>query len=129
MKILLPDYDWTAYILFDDFQNAMMLLRSMGASHAKVEEIREFLEGENTGISATNEQMRMSVAIIGRSTDASQIVNTLVHEITHVATHICQALEVATAENIAYLAGDIAEEVYSEFGCPCDMVKKDSRRS
>ena len=76
---------------------------------------------DNTGFTFTNQDMREAVVVIGPTTSGEEFINTLSHEIHHVAVAIADSLGVALdSESPAYIMGDsmrdIAEVVCS-LGC------------
>ena len=76
----------------------------------------------NTGFTFTNEELKSAVVVIGPTTSGSEFVNTLVHEMYHVATAIANCLGVdLEGEEPAYIIGDSARDVTKmicELGCP-----------
>lgn len=69
----------------------------------------------NEGFTYTNPSRRVSVMMIGRVTDMTQFVNTLTHEVDHLADHICEYYGIPLgSEDNAYLHGDLMAQICSE---------------
>lgn len=67
----------------------------------------------NTGFTFTNTEYMMSVVCIGKATDSSQFVSTVVHEAKHVQSHICSYYGIKEgSEEAAYLIGYIVKRMY-----------------
>lgn len=58
----------------------------------------------------------MSIICIGRSTNVSQMVNTIIHEAKHVQSHICSYYKIPEdGETAAYLIGYLVQRMYKMF--------------
>lgn len=69
----------------------------------------------NRGITYSNYATKESVMVISVTNSAGESVNTWVHEIIHLATqHIAVALGITDNEELAYLGGEIARDIYYE---------------
>ena len=67
----------------------------------------------NTGLTFSNTDARFSFVCISQATSISQMVSTIVHELKHVQSHICEYYDVdESGEQAAYLIGYIARRVY-----------------
>lgn len=67
----------------------------------------------NTGLTFSNIDERVSFVCVSRTTNYSQLVNTVVHEMKHVQTHICSHYDVdESGEQAAYLIGYLTQKVY-----------------
>ena len=75
----------------------------------------------NEGFTYSNGEMRKAVVVIGPSSSGKEFVDTLTHEIHHVAVAIAKSVGVnLEGERPAYIAGDSARElagVICELGC------------
>lgn len=75
----------------------------------------------NRGFTFSNEALKRSVCVVGPSTSGKQFLNTLVHEVRHVADAIAKHLGYELdAEGPAYISGDATmalAEVICELGC------------
>lgn len=67
----------------------------------------------NTGLTFSNIDHRTSFVCVSDTTELPQMVNTIVHEIKHLQTHICGYYDVSEhGEQAAYLTGYIAQKIY-----------------
>ena len=77
----------------------------------------------NTGFTFSNPIERLAIVAIGPTTDNSEFLNTLVHEVHHLAVAIAESIGVdLSGEAPAYLSGDLAYELASvicDLGCSC----------
>lgn len=75
----------------------------------------------NCGFTYTNQSKRRAVVLIGPTTSGEEFINTLVHEVRHIADAIAKSLGVPLdSERPAYISGDTAKalaEVICELGC------------
>lgn len=68
--------------------------------------------GYNTGFTYVNPLMKEAVIVIGPTTDGSEFINTVVHELYHLAVSIAAYLgEDVYGEVPAYMAGDSIEKL------------------
>lgn len=76
----------------------------------------------NTGFTYTNPEIHRAVVAIGPTTSNAEFIDTLVHEVHHLAVAIASDLGIdLESETPAYVAGDAARslaEVLCELGCP-----------
>lgn len=77
--------------------------------------------GYNTGFTYANPGIHRAVVVVGPTTSGAEYIDTLVHEIHHLAVAIASELGIdLESETPAYLAGDSARalaEVVCELGC------------
>ena len=78
--------------------------------------------GYNQGFTYSNSRIKRMVVVIGPTTSGEEFIDTLVHEVHHMAVAIAQSLDIPLdSEPPAYLSGDAAREladVICELGCP-----------
>lgn len=76
----------------------------------------------DTGFTYTNPEIHRAVVAIGPTTSSAEFIDTLVHEVHHLAVAIASDLGIdLESETPAYVAGDAARslaEVLCELGCP-----------
>ncbi len=66
----------------------------------------------NTGFTFSNGDIRKSVIVIGNTSSGSEFLNSFVHELRHLTDDIAVADGMQlSGEPVAYLAGDIANEL------------------
>lgn len=117
--IYIPEYQWKVYVYYDttpyDTDELIHKLYSLGCSEYSILRTRkQLLGGEyNNGFTYTNRVLKRSVVSLGRSSDFPQFLNSFVHELHHLSTHIAQANGIRLdGEEICYLSGSIAQEMY-----------------
>ena len=75
----------------------------------------------NTGFTYSNPEIRRAVVVVGPTTSGAEYIDTLVHEVHHLAVAIASELGIdLESETPAYLAGDSARalaEAVCELGC------------
>ena len=94
-----------------------------GASPDKMRQAMDLMSKEemNTGFIFTNELEYLALVVIGPTSNGEEFINTLVHEIHHLAVAIASNLGIdLEGEGPAYLAGDSAHdmaEAICRLGC------------
>lgn len=69
----------------------------------------------NQGLTETNSKLKESVIVFTKTSNASQFINSFVHEIGHLVNHIARAYNLnLNGEEIQYIAGDIAQEMFKK---------------
>lgn len=123
---------WNVDFLFApdgyDTEEALTYLYYADASDYIMKKAYHILEAneDNTGFAFTNEDMREAVVVIGPTTSGGEFVDTLSHEIYHVAVSIAESIGVdLSGEEPAYIAGDTIRELI-EVVCKlgCDKCRK-----
>ena len=67
----------------------------------------------NTGLTFSDTDSRVSFVCVSSTTSYSQMVDTIMHEIKHLQSHICEYYDVEEdSEDAAYLVGYLANNVY-----------------
>lgn len=117
--IHIPEYEWTAYVYYDttqyDTDEILNKLYSLGCSEKGILRTRKQLlgGGYNNGFTYSNRVLKQSVVSLGRASEFAQFLNSFVHELQHLSTHIAQANGInLDGEEICYLSGWIAQEMY-----------------
>ena len=117
--IHIPEYEWTAYVYYDttpyDTEELLDKLISLGCSENGVLRTRKQLlvGGYNNGFTYSNRALKRSVVSLGRASEFAQFLNSFVHELHHLSTHIAQTYDIPLdGEEICYLSGGIAQEMY-----------------
>lgn len=118
---------WVAEFYFaEDGYDVDVLLDRMydfGASASTMRQAMELMESGalNTGFTFSNPYDRVAIVAIGPTTDGEEFINTLTHEIHHLAVAIAASLGIdLESETPAYVAGDSAmalAETICELGC------------
>ena len=67
----------------------------------------------NQGLTQTNNRLKTSVVVFTKTSNASQFVNSFVHEIGHLSNHIAVTYNLnLNGEEVQYIAGDIAQQMF-----------------
>ena len=117
--IHIPEYEWTAYVYYDttpyDTEELLGKLRSLGCSENGILKTYKQLSSGilNNGFTYSNRPLKRSVMSLGRASSFAQFLNSFVHELHHLVTHIGVTVGLdLEGEDICYLTGDIAQKMY-----------------
>ena len=100
----------------DDFVEVADSLRQLGCTKQCVRKSLNVLKKENTGLTFSNPDYKMSIMCIGYASDISQFVNTAIHEAKHVQSHVCSYYQIdEDSETAAYLIGYLVQKMYKMF--------------
>ena len=118
---------WRADFLFagDDYDDELVLTRlyDIDAPIYIMQEVNRLMDScdANCGFTYTNLEMYEALVVIGPTTSGEEFVDTLVHEVHHLAVAIADSLDIdLESETPAYIAGDSARElagVVCSLGC------------
>ena len=118
-KIYIPKYDWEVHVFYDTtIYNADEILNELhkfGCSKKGISKtLGQFLTSSyNNGFTYSNKSIRVSLVSLGRASSFSQFLNSFVHEVHHLSTHIADAENISlVGEEICYLSGKIAQMMY-----------------
>ena len=80
----------------------------------------------NQGITETNSKLKESVIVFTKTTNASQFINSFVHEIGHLSNHIARTYNLdLNREEVQYIAGDIAQQMFKRcHTLTCDYCRE-----
>ena len=115
----ISQHDWLvkAYIN-SDVSDADLILGELWSVGADMDTMRlafRNLRGgaKNTGLTYTSPWHRTTIMVVSESTSAEEFFNSLVHEISHAKTHICEYLGIdLTSEEASYFSGGIARDLF-----------------
>ena len=120
-KIHIPEADWNVcmYFALDTYyvEDIMQSLCDIGCDSQRARQAYENMmaDKKNTGFTYSNYRNRESVMVVSKTTSASEMFNTTIHELVHLASHIAHACDYEpTGEAIAYIIGDLAKEIYPD---------------
>ena len=120
-KIHIPEADWNVcmYFALDTYyvEDIMQSLCDIGCDSQRARQAYENMmaDKKNTGFTYSNYRNRESVMVVSKTTSASEMFNTTIHELVHLASHIAHACDYEpTGETIAYIIGDLAKEIYPD---------------
>lgn len=106
-----------------DIEGILSCLYDAGAPKWIMDEAESLMsEGNyNTGFTYSSQEKRRAVVVVGPTTSGEEFVNTISHEIHHLAVAVASGLGIdLESETPAYLAGDsmmALAEVVCELGC------------
>lgn len=109
-----------------DTEELLDRLYDFGATASQMRGAMRLMDSSemNTGFTFSNPNERLAIVAIGPTTSNSEFLNTLVHEVHHLAVAIAESLGVDLRdEGPAYLSGDLAYELASvicDLGCSCE---------
>lgn len=118
----IDNYAWNVQICYDvgekNLDKVIKLLRhfyfSDKINKACIDSI--VANKENTGITCTNMLSKKTLIVINRCSSKEELINTICHEIRHLESHIATYYNLdEKGEEVCYLIGDIAEEMYYVF--------------
>lgn len=115
--IELGNRGWHVIIYYNvsiyDYPEIAEVLRGYGCPKQDIINTGKILKRRNTGFTYTNFDSKTSIVCIGRATESSQFLNTLIHEAKHVQSHICYYYDVdEDSEEAAYLIGYMVSRMY-----------------
>lgn len=120
-EIYIPEAEWLVHMYFalDTFyiDDIMENLYHIGCDGERARRAYENMiaDKKNTGFTYSNYRNRESVMVVSKTTSASEMFNTTIHELVHLASHIAHACDYEpTGETIAYIIGDLAKEIYPD---------------
>lgn len=120
--------DWVVDFLFAkldyDDEGVLACLYEMGADYEVMRQVNNIMDSDklNCGFTFANPDLKRALVVVGPSSSGKEFINTLTHEIHHLAVAIADSLGYdLEGESPAYLAGDSAlalAETICELGCP-----------
>lgn len=115
---------WGVLLCFDyyllDYDDMWAIMRAFGMSNRKANEALKVLGSLNSGMTISNDSIRMSAVFISDTTSEGEWWNTLNHELLHVVTAIIDYYgEPYYGEPAAYLQGYLMKKIVEKVGSPC----------
>jgi hypothetical protein len=107
---------WAVILAYDvavtDLDELASWLDALGCGRKDIEKACKIALGVNNGFTYTNSDLRMSLVVISDASDKSQWWDTLVHEIDHVQSAICDYYDVPLGgEAAAWTQGYIMRKI------------------
>jgi len=126
-EIYLDEEDWrvTVFYAVTHFEvgEIMRTLEAAGCRGKDLERSYENITSGNLNTGLCFSGDGESVMVISVTSSKPQFFNSLVHELHHLSTHIAKGVGYKlTGEEVCYLAGEIAQEMYAVAGkylCEC----------
>ena len=111
----LPKYNWRLTLFYNirpkDLSTVLTDLWELGCANSSIKTVAITLLDHNTGFTYT--VGNYSIMGIGISDSKAESINTLVHEIKHLQSDICNYYSISHSDELAaIIAGDIAMEIY-----------------
>lgn len=109
---------WKVFIYYVPDEDGLIeiseMLSQLDCPYKDIEQIIDNLKCcRNTGSTYTNTEEKCSIVCINKTTNEGQFINTVVHELTHVAVHICNYYNTPLdGEQFAYLIGYLVYNVH-----------------
>lgn len=118
------DSKWGVLVFYkydsSDFKDIWAICRSLGMSDKSVRKALNILSSYNTGMTVSDENLKMSAIFISNATSLSEWWSTAIHEIKHVADAIISYYDVDwNGEDAAYLTGYLTKQLVEKTGEPC----------
>lgn len=118
------DNDWGVLINYDfdmlDYDDIAAVLYSFGMNERNIRKSMRILSAPNTGMTISNDGLRMTSIYIGQATSTSEFWSTLNHELYHATTAIIDYYgEPYDKEPAAYLHGELMRLAVEAIGEPC----------
>lgn len=118
-EFIICQHSWLvkAYFDSDDSDADLILgeLMSVGADMDTMRSAYRNLRGGmmNTGLTYTSRPHRTTILVVSRTTSADEFFNSLVHEMCHARTHICEVEGIdLESEQAAYFMGGLARDIF-----------------
>ncbi|MCM1216483.1 MAG: hypothetical protein NC548_18410 [Lachnospiraceae bacterium] len=125
-------YDWdvTCYYAVTHYEvdEILISMRKAGAKRTSLDRAYENLSAGNMNTGLCYSGDHRSVLVISVTSSSKQFFNSIFHEVHHLATHIATVTGYdLKGEEVCYLAGEIAENMYPIVGhylCDCCRQKR-----
>lgn len=118
-KVTLRRYGWRVVYFMaadrDDADEILDALKRVGCPLKRLKKAEMMLRGRScdTGFTYSDKKRRFSCITISQTKDFSELINTFVHELDHVAKHVTLAMEIDPfSERASYLIGELARDVF-----------------
>lgn len=112
--LLCMDYD------LHDADDMWAIMRSFGMSNRKANEAIRILMSLNTGMTVSNDDIRMSAVFVSDASSEDEWWSTLAHELKHACDAIIDYYgKELDGESSAYTYGELMRMVVNEIAEPC----------
>lgn len=116
----LSKYGWRLIVFYNiypkDLEKVILTLWEYWCPNKDLKTVALVLQNPNTGFTYTHPIQRLSIMGIGHVTSDDEFVNTVVHEIKHLQSDICNYYSWKhDGEQASLVAGDIAGNMYQVF--------------
>lgn len=133
-RLYIEHYDWQVFCFFavDRYYTDMIcdLLQQIGISDDVMQDAYLHLQRADldTGFTFSNKTERVSVMVVGLTSNKAEFLNSFTHELRHLVDDIASASGIAlSGERVAYLTGNVAmllAPTIEPFMCSCEHCRK-----
>ena len=121
--IEIPEEKWGCLLVWDfdvlDYDDIWSICKSFGMRDVSIKRSLQILSTCNSGMTVSNDDLRMSAMFVGKSSSMSQFWNTIAHECSHLVDSISSYYDVdCDTEDRAYLQGFVFQRIVEEIGVP-----------
>lgn len=114
--LYIKKYEWNLVIIYNANSDLSIVAKELWLVKcpAKISfHALKVISRNNTGFCYTNTDLKATLICIAEVESAEEFVNTVVHELKHLQSHICSYYGISEkGEEAAYLIGDTFEELY-----------------
>lgn len=109
---------WWVMVYYDvrtpeDLRKVEGALMASGYSPEKIKMAIENISGWNGGYTLTDFNNHTSIIVIGKTTSAEEMFDSIVHEMKHLAEHVGEYYGVDSREELsAYLQGEVGRKMW-----------------
>lgn len=121
-KFYIEKYDWKVVVLYEtdisNFDYILDVLEEICNDRKTIVRVANNIlsNHKDTGFTYSNLDIKCSLIIISKTTSKGEFINTLVHEIDHLQSHIATVYNLnMKGEEVAYLIGDIGKTMFEVF--------------
>lgn len=120
----IPEKKWGILLNYNfdmqDWDDMSAVMLSFGMPLRRVQYAIRVLSTYNSGLTISNDDLRMSCVFIGKATSNAQFWDSIAHELKHVGDAIISYYnEPNDGESAAYLQGYLFRRVVEELAEPC----------
>ena len=105
---------WLCFFFFQKSVLSLMSehLKHIGCSKREINNTKKIMQSINSGFTFTNYKYKTSITGISSASSREQWFNTIVHELKHVQSHICEYYNIdESGEEAAYLIGYLMQQI------------------
>lgn len=126
-EIDIDKYDWHLTVLYYANQDLSAVVDELWHMYCPADlalQALRVISKTNTGFCYTNDSLKATLICVAEADSDEEFVNTVVHEVRHLQSHICSYYGISEkGEEAAYLVGDTYTELYKKFKYDLDDFK------
>lgn len=113
----LNEYNWTIiayyFVVRNHFYSISQDLQKLGYSNI-LYDISTIIGNTNGGYCYTNYKDKISIIFVNRASNRGEFMNTLIHELNHIGSHIEEYYNIDShGEEACYLMGSLAQNIFN----------------